>query len=162
MERIQQSPAYAPEILDPLPTCSHIFPKGRHCRHAVANAGDFLCAAHAPAHTISAHPRPLAELAAEIGSASKISDVGNFIAKVIKLACQNRISFARATGLTYMANSLLNAMRIANYEARLAARDEDSEPPTIDWTGIPRPERERVHSASEQPLSDSLHTPVPA
>jgi hypothetical protein len=108
---------------------------------------------------LSSSTGPLAdELATQIASASQIEDVGAFIATVIKLACQNRISFSRATALTFMANSLFNAMRLANTEARLYAKDNPEEL-TINWEGVPRPDREKN---LYQPISDSTGLPVPS
>ena len=156
MERINHSSSSVTELVDPLPICTHTFPSGRHCRHAVVRIGALFCANHLRAHILSTPPEdPLAELASQIGEASEIDQVTGFIAKVIKLACQNRISFARATALTYMANSLLNAMRLANTEARIFAK-ENPEELKINWEGIPRPERELNQY---QPISDSTGLP---
>ena len=144
--------------LDPLPICNHIYPQGRHCRKSVAAQDDLFCPAHVRRNGLApSSADPLAELAVQIAGASDIEDVGAFIATVIKLACQNRISFSRATALTFMANSLLNAMRLANTEARLDAR-ENPEPLKINWEGVPRPERE---NKLFQPISDSTGLPVP-
>ena len=148
--------------LDPLPICTHVFNKGRHCRQAVPKPGDRYCAAHAHRPTQPAPlADPLAQLATEMGDASEIADVSRFIAKVLRLACQNRISIRRATALTYIANSLLNSIRLLNAQAHLAAT---TEPDTleIDWRGIPRPDREQHRTASTPPASDSVHIPVTA
>jgi hypothetical protein len=86
--------------------------------------------------------------------------VGTFIARLMKLACQNRITFRRAVSLTYMTNSLINAIRLQRAEDVRAAKEPGEL--RIDWTDVPRPERDRVKLANQHPLSDTLHTPVPA
>jgi hypothetical protein len=158
MERSLQPSLSPAEIVNSFPLCTHIYPKGRQCRPSVAHAGDLFCALHIRAHLASPPADPLAELASHIGDAAEMDQASDFIAKIIKLACQNRISFARATALTYMANSLLNAMRLANYEARLLAA-ENPEELKINWEGIPRPDRE---NNMYQPISDSTGLPVPS
>jgi hypothetical protein len=126
-----------------LPSCTHIFAKGRHCRQAVAKSGDLFCATHAPSHALATPPDPLAELASELGEITEIHQISQFLAKVLKLACLNLISISRAAALTYIANSLLNSLRLQNSEQRIAAK-EDPEELVIDWTDVPRPERDRV------------------
>ena len=144
-----------------LPSCTHIFTKGRHCRQAVANPGDLFCAIHAPSHVLAAPPDPLAELSIELGEITEIHQVSRFLSRVLKLACQNLISISRAAALTYIANSLLNSLRLQSSELRIAAK-EDPEKLVIDWTDVPRPEYDRVKLDKQQPLPDTLHTPVPA
>jgi hypothetical protein len=143
-----------------LPSCTHIFAKGRHCRQAVAKSGDLFCAVHAPSHALAAPPDPLAELASELGEITEIHQVSQFLAKVLKLACQNVISIGRAAALTYIANSLLNSLRLQNSEERIAAK-EDPEKLVVDWTDVPRPERDRAQLANLQ-TSDTLRPLVSA
>jgi hypothetical protein len=56
-----------------------------------------------------------------------------------------------------MANSLLNAMRLANYEARLLAA-ENPEELKINWEGIPRPRPRKQYV----PANLRLHRPPPS
>ena len=74
----------------------------------------------------------------------------------MKLACQNRITFRRAVSLTYMANSLINAIRLQRAED-LRATKEPGEL-QIDWTDVLRPDYDKARLARQQPLSDTLHT----
>ena len=146
--------------VDSLPLCSHIYKHGRLCRQPVAKPGEILCSTHLRSHALAAPPSdPLAELASELGEISEIHQVGAFIAKLMKLACQSRITFRRAVSLTYMANSLINAIRLQHAEEARAAKDDDEL--RIDWTDVPRPASDRIN-LNQQPLSDTLHTPVPA
>jgi hypothetical protein len=79
----------------------------------VVKPGGLLCATHADL---------LAEIAAELGDLSEISEVSQFLAKIVKLACQDRISISRTTALTFIANSLFNSLRLLNAEDRIAAQ----------------------------------------
>jgi len=110
MERTHQSV----ELVDSLLLCTYTVPKSRrHCRQSVAKPGGLLCATRAKQLALSAPPAdPLAEIAAGLGDLSEISEVSQFLAKILKLACQNRISISRATALTFIANSLLNSLRL--------------------------------------------------
>src|SRR5579859_872150 len=141
MERMH----HTTQIVDPLPLCNHTYKHGRQCRQPVASPGAYLCSTHLRRHARFAPPipDPLAELATELGEITEIHQVSQFLAKVLKLACQNLISISRAAALTYIANSLLNSLRLQNSEQRIAAK-EDPEELVIDWTDVPRPERDRV------------------
>ena len=61
----------------------------------------------------------------------------------MKLAGQGRITFRRAVSLTYMANSLINAIRLQRAEEVRAAKEPGEL--RIAWTGVPLPDR---HPAS--------------
>jgi hypothetical protein len=140
------------------PICGHTFPKGRHCRQTVSRLGDRYCVVHERLYRPVVlnpplePPNSLDELTNELSSSPGANEVRSFISKVIRLACQNRISMPRATALTFMANSLLNAIRLANYEDRLAAKG-DPEELKIDWTGFPRPERDHPQT-DERPVQE--------
>src|SRR5258706_16044189 len=54
---------------------------------------------------------------------SKVHEVGAFIGELMKLGCQSRITFRRAVLLTYMANSLINTIRLQPAEDARAAKD---------------------------------------
>lgn len=149
MERNQ----HATQIVDPLPTCNHTYKLGRQCRQPVDSPGGYLCATHLRIHARLAPPPPdpLSELASELGEISEIHQISQFLAKVLKLACRNLISISRAAALTYIANSLLNSLRLQNSEQRIAAK-EDPEELVIDWTDVPRPERDRVNMQTSDTL----------
>jgi hypothetical protein len=149
------------QTVDPRTLCNHIYKRGRQCRQPVGKPGEIFCSTHLRSHALAAPPPdPLAELASELGEISEIHEVGTFIAKLMKLACQNRITFRRAVSLTYMANSLINAIRLQRAEDVRTAKDPQNF--VIDWTDVPRPNREKARLTTQQSLSDTLHTPVPA
>ena len=61
-----------------------------------------------------------------------------------------------------MANSLVNALRLQRAEEVRAAKDDPGSF-QIDWTDVPRPDRSAQRDLNQQqPLSDTLHTPVPS
>jgi hypothetical protein len=160
--RVSGSVPADPELnSDSRPLCGHIYKHGRQCRQPVAKPGEILCSTHLRSHALAAPPTDaLAEIASELGAITEIHEVGAFIAKLMKLACQSRITFRRAVSLTYMANSLINAIRLQRAEDVRAAKDPGEL--RIDWTDVPRPEHDRIQLAQQQPASDTLHTPVPA
>ena len=59
-----------------------------------------------------------------------------------------------------IANSLLNAFRLLNAEDRIAAKEPGSL--KLDWTDLPRPERERQNPPPSHPLPVSNAIPAPA
>ena len=144
MKRNQQSVELVATI------CNHTYKSGRRCRDAVRDSGSF-CSTHTRTHARTASPivDPLVELAAELGDLTEIHELSEFLAKILKLACQNRISISRATALTFIANWLLNSLRLLKAEDRINAKDEPLE---IDWTGIPRPQRESISAPPSHPI----------
>src|SRR5262249_19132038 len=92
-----------------LPVCTHIYPKGRHCRQAVLNADALYCAIHAPQHRTS-----IAALAAKLNGISAFEAIPRFLIGVLNLLAQGQIPPRRAAVFTYIANSI-----------RQAAREED-------------------------------------
>src|SRR5258708_10352292 len=97
------------------------------------------------------------QLASELGDLFEIHEVSQFLSKMRKLTCQNRISLSRATALTFIANSLLTSFRLLNTEDRIAVKDPENL--RIDWTGVPRPDRDRALIRAQQPIADST-TPL--
>ncbi len=174
--RLSGSVLADPELsANSLPNCSHIYKNGRLCRQPVARPGEILCSTHLRSYALAAPPAdPLADLADELGEISEIHQVGTFIAKLMKLACRGRITFRRAVSLTYMANSLINAIRLQRAEEVRSAKDDPSQF-QFDLTGFPRPDRSGQRDLNQQPLrvsgsvladpevkTDTLHVPVPA
>jgi hypothetical protein len=68
----------------------------------------------------------------------------------MKLACQGRITFCRAVSLSYMANALINAIRLQRADDVHTAKEAGEL--RIDWTGVPRPDYEKASLATQQPL----------
>jgi hypothetical protein len=125
----------------------------------VVKLGVLFCATHAKQNAPTDPADALAELASELGDLSEIHEVSQFPSKTLKLACQNRISLSRATALTFIANSLLTSFRLRNAEDRIAVKDPENL--RIDWTGVPRYDRDRALIRAQQPIADSTHSPVP-
>jgi hypothetical protein len=91
----------------------------------VAKLGVLFCATHAKQNALTDPADPLSELASELGDLSEIHEVSQFLSKILKLACQNRISLSRATARTFIANSLLTSFRLRNAEDRIAVKDPE-------------------------------------
>jgi hypothetical protein len=97
---------------------------------------------------------PCADLPPEFCEFSDISHVTKFLARLLVLLSENRISPRRAAVLSYIANSILSSLRAAQRQA-------DSEPQELQiyWTGIPRPERDLIQIAEEQAASSNNRSP---
>jgi hypothetical protein len=120
--------------------CRHRFANGMRCRLPASDANSF-CASHAK---LSENVREPADLAAtltagltEFTSASHIND---FLARLLLLLAQNRISPRRAAVLAYITNQLLHTLPAIEREA--TAADPKNKPPVIIWD-MPRPAHER-------------------
>jgi hypothetical protein len=135
---------------DVLHSCQHIYPKGRHCRQAVIDPDSAFCAAHAPRPRLATlAPNPASELASKLKEVESAADVTQFLAGLLNLLADNRVSARRAAVLTYIANSMLHSIR--------ATQREDDSPGQVmvDWSGIPRPD----HSLpQESPGMLPIHT----
>lgn len=141
-----QTPALAstkPNAAEPLPLCANVTPSGRHCYSRVAHPDSPYCRSHARirrAATVATNP--LAGLPPELSQFTSIEDVTRFLASLLTLLSENRISPRRAAVLAYIANSLLHALKAAN---QAADNDDDGEF-IVDLTGFPRPIRNQPSS----------------
>lgn len=133
-----------------LPSCRHIYPKGRHCRQAVIDPDSAYCATHAPLpRPATVAPDSAAEIASKLKEVESAADVTQFLAGLLNLLADNRVSARRAAVLTYIANSMLHSLR-----AEQRANDSTG-PFMVDWSGIPRPDRSQPQ---ESPGLLPIHT----
>ena len=159
----QTFPSTPEAICGSLPLCSNISPKGRRCRQPVTHLGAPFCRTHSRIRR-SRHieANPLTDLPADLSSLNSYSEVTLFLARVLTLLSENRISPRRAAVLTYIANSILNSLRAAERQALLQANDQAEAPLQIDWSAMTRIEPDPP-PAAEQPLQpNSSHSTTPA
>jgi hypothetical protein len=124
------------------PPCQHIFPKGRHCRRAASGPDSQYCVYHARFHRPAASALASAtDLASKLKQVSSAADVTDFLAGLLNLLAENRISVRRAAVLTYIANSMLHSLRAEQ-------REDSSGPLFVDWSSIPRPDRSEPDSSN--------------
>jgi hypothetical protein len=132
---------------EPLPFCTNVSRAGRHCRSRVSHLDSPYCRSHARIHrAANVATNPLAGLPPELSQFTSIEDVTRFLASLLTMLAENRISARRAAVLAYIANSLLHALKSA--QAASVNSMEDEEAPEIDWTGFPRPIRDSRSDAT--------------
>lgn len=137
----------------PLPSCRHVSPKGRHCRQAVPTADSLYCAIHAAKHHSAASSTQLTiDLASQLREVHSSSDITGFLIGVINLLAENRIPARRAAVLTYIANSIRQSLRD---EQREAASAESSSSLRIDFGDAFGPSSDADASAASAPPTGS-------
>ena len=134
----------------PLPSCRHVSPKGRHCRQAVPAPDSLYCAIHSAKHRSAASSTQLTiDLASHLKEVHSASDITGFLIGVINLLAENRIPARRAAVLTYIANSIRQSLRDEQREA-------DAAPVEIDMGDLDPRRRHLL----QPPESDALSGPV--
>jgi hypothetical protein len=125
------------------PKCRHFTVSGRQCRLRAIRNG--LCFRHAALQLQSAQPVDLdlsADFLGQLDDLQSAEQIKQFLAKLLILVVQNRISARRAAVLTYITNQLLHSLVAIK-------RELDSEPVELDWTGWP--ERNNPESGRDHP-----------
>lgn len=95
--------------------CLHRFANGKRCRLLASEAQSGLCAHHFRLGTIAApstSPRDSADLSADLLpdlSRASSMDLRQFLARLLVLVTQGRISTRRAAVLSYIVNQLLHS-----------------------------------------------------
>jgi len=113
------------------PKCHHVTVSGRQCRLRAIRSG--LCFRHATLQLQSAQPVEVdlsADFLGKLDDLQSAEQINQFLAKLLILVVQNRISARRAAVLTYITNQLLHSLVAIK-------REIDSQPVEIDWTGWP-------------------------
>ncbi len=113
------------------PKCHHVTLSGHQCRLRAIRSG--LCFRHAALQLQSAQPVDVdlsADFLGRLDDLQSAEQINQFLAKLLILVVQNRISARRAAVLTYITNQLLHSLVAIK-------RELDSEPAQLDWTGWP-------------------------
>lgn len=152
--------------------CTSITSKGRRCRYPVHIPGSQLCKLHSRPRRINPsepEANPLAGLSPEISAFHSYADISQFLARLLTLLAENRISPRRAAVLSYVANSLLNSLRAAERLSQYEAAHEPEEEFHMDFSHMsaPHADSSRPSSAPSTGSSDSspildAHTEVPS
>ena len=126
--------------------CRYFSPAGRRCRIPAGSSG--LCAKHQ------------ADQAAEVAAAltvglddfSSAEQINTFLARLLLLASQDKISARRAAVLTYIASQLLHSI--------LTLIKEEKDKPTEIIFDAPRPPRNGPDRSGEPHPQDTSNTPT--
>src|SRR5258708_4777080 len=125
------------------PKCHHVTVSGRQCRLRAIRSG--LCFRHAALQLQSAQPVEVdlsADFLGKLDDLQSAEQINQFLAKLLILVVQNRISARRAAVLTYITNQLLHSLVAIK-------REIDSQPVEIDWTGWPEPNHRQSETLAQ-------------
>ncbi|SRR6266404_1855590 len=121
--------------------CSHFTARGRKCRLRALRAG--LCFRHAalvqPAQPVDVDLS--ADFLVQLDDLQSADQINQFLAKLLILVVQNRISPRRAAVLTYITNQLLHSL--------VAIKRQLDSGAVLNWDGFPCPDYRPNRSATQ-------------
>jgi hypothetical protein len=125
----RQSHAKTPNSL---PCCNHIWPSGRRCRSSASSLESSFCPLHQPKED------PVAALVRDLQDFRSVGDVTVFLSRLLGVLSRDEISTRRAAVLSYVAISLMHALRSLQREHETMAGTTKFDP--LPWTWqMPRP-----------------------
>ena len=122
--------------------CSHFTARGCKCRLRALRAG--LCFRHAALQVQPAQPVDVdlsADFAVQLDDLQSADQINQFLAKLLILVVQNRISPRRAAVLTYITNQLLHSL--------VAIKRQLDSGAVLNWDGFPCPDYRPNRSATQ-------------
>jgi hypothetical protein len=124
--------------------CNHRFPNGRRCRLYTTDINPNFCPAHAPLPANQHNPAEIAStLTANLDDFTSAAQINDFLARLLFLLAQDKISNRRAAVLAYITTQLLRTLPAF-------AKEENAGPTII--LDMQRPDRpEHVAATSAQP-----------
>ena len=134
-----------PSFINNSARCTHLFPNGRRCRLYATNINPNFCPAHAPLPANQYDSAAIAStLTANLDDFTSAAQINDFLARLLLLLAQDKISTRRAAVLAYITNQLLRTLPAI-------AKEENAEPTQIIFD-MPGPESpQHVASTSAQP-----------
>jgi hypothetical protein len=115
-----------------LPRCTHATPSGRRCRSSATGSDSPFCFRHQPKED------PLADLVRDLDQFRSAADVTVFLSRLISTLSKDQISTRRASVLSYVAISLMHALRTMQREHESNASGTRFDPLPYTWA-VPRP-----------------------
>ena len=122
--------------------CTHRFANGRRCRLCAPNVDSAFCPSHASLPENQREPAAAASLTADLKEFRSALPINDFLARLLLLLAENKISPRRAAVLAYITNQLLRTLPVIDRELN---PKEDPNAPVEFIFDAPRPDR------SEQP-----------
>jgi hypothetical protein len=119
----RQSHAKTPNSL---PRCNHIWPSGRRCRTSASSPESSFCPLHKPKED------PAAALVHDLQDFRSVGDVTVFLSRLLGVLSRDEISTRRAAVLSYVAISLMHALRSLQREHETMAGTTKFDP--LPWT----------------------------
>jgi hypothetical protein len=112
--------------LNSLPRCTHTTPSGRRCRSSASSLESQFCRRHLPKDD------PAAALVRDLQDFRSVSDVTVFLSRLLGVLSRDEISTRRAAVLSYVAISLMHALRSLQREHETVAGTTKFDP--LPWT----------------------------
>ena len=120
--------------------CQFRFSNRKRCRMSTRNYANF-CPPHAKAHQIET---TATELTANLGKFQSVAELHDFLARLLLLLAQNKISPRRAAVLAYITNQLLRTINDMQSQADATLKKE----PARIVIDMPRPNYRAHHNQS--------------
>ena len=115
-----------------LPRCAHTSASGRRCRSSASSLESQFCPRHRPPED------PAASLVRDLKDFRSVGDVTVFLSRLLGVLSRDEISTRRAAVLSYVAISLMHALRSLQREHATTAGTNKFDP--LPWTWkMPRP-----------------------
>jgi hypothetical protein len=130
--------------------CTHRFANGMRCRLLTPAADSTFCANHASRVDNQREPDTAASLTADLKEFRSAIPINDFLARLLLLLAENKISPRRAAVLAYITNQLLRTLPAIDRE--LNPKEDPNQPPEIVWD-MPGPNRDPA-PAPEPTCSD--------
>src|SRR5258708_797225 len=130
-----------PSFINNSSRCTHRFANGRGCRLLPLAPSSPFCANHAPRVETQREPADTAaSLTADLKEFRSAIPINDFLARLLLLLAENKISPRRAAVLAYITNQLLRTLPAIDRE--LNPKEDPNQPHEIVWD-MPRPKRDR-------------------
>jgi len=110
-----------------LPRCTHTSPSGRRCRSSSSTPESLFCLRHQPKQD------PLADLVRDLDQFRSAADVTVFLSRLISTLSKDQISTRRAAVLSYVAISLMHALRTMQREHESGSSGTRFDPLPYTW-----------------------------
>ncbi len=121
--------------------CTHRFPNSKRCRLYVRTRDSAYCSTHAKLpQNQQEPPETAASLTADLKEFRSAIPINEFLARLLLLLAENKISARRAAVLAYITNQLLRTLPAIDRELN---PKEDPNAPTQIIFDMPGPERDR-------------------
>jgi len=100
-----------PSFINNSARCIYLYPNGRRCRLSATAANPNFCPAHAPLPANQHEPAEVAStLTANLDDFTSATQINDFLARLLLLLAQDKISTRRAAVLAYITNQLLRTL----------------------------------------------------
>jgi hypothetical protein len=140
-----------------LTRCLHRHPSNRRCRLAISDKSSYFCDRHAhlPPPTEESQKDFSEELAPDIKKFTTAKNINKFLATLLQLLAQDRITPRRGAVLAYTCNLLLRTLPAIEHELH---PDTSNQP--IIWD-MPKPDYEYVLAGERPPSAQRVPEPKP-